>query len=213
MTPDELQKLDYEKTLDFVHTLTDVRFKLLALVPIATGAALGLTSSNENPMGGLVLGALGFFVTLGILFYDLRNTQIYEKEMHRARLLELSLQIPPIGTDVAAGGPIGGRPKDGRRTLFQKYEIWHDRGLAFVYSTVLAVWSYLFLASCITLLDAIIDIPTLKVIAVLRVLLLILIPLGIAVTFWKELHRLDNETGDEITQMKDMIRSKQKEAG
>jgi hypothetical protein len=76
MEKDDLRKLDYDKAIEYVKQLTDIRFKLLALVPIATGAALKFASIKEDPMAGLFLGLLGFFVTMGIIFYDQRNKKI-----------------------------------------------------------------------------------------------------------------------------------------
>ncbi len=115
LTKDDLRKLDYEKTLEFVNQLSDIRFKLLALVPIATGSAVGLTDPDKYSLPGLFLGILGFFVTLGIIFYDQRNTEIYDKEMKRARLLELRLNIPSTSEGDIAGGPVGGRSARGRK--------------------------------------------------------------------------------------------------
>ena len=122
MNPDELRKLDYEKTLQYANQLAEIRFKLLALIPVATGGALGLAQLQTNPISSLFLGVLGFFVTLGLVFYDQRNSEIYEKQMHRARLLELDLDFPSILGDDSTGGPVGGRPSRGRR-LFGKFEM------------------------------------------------------------------------------------------
>ena len=49
MDRDEKLKLDYEQTIAYYHHLADSRFKLLALVPIVTGAAIGLLSEGTQP--------------------------------------------------------------------------------------------------------------------------------------------------------------------
>lgn len=79
MDRDEKLKLDYEQTTAYYHHLADSRFKLLALVPIVTGAAIGLLSQGADPATVLVIGILGFVVTLGLFFYNQRNTQIATK--------------------------------------------------------------------------------------------------------------------------------------
>ncbi len=49
MDKDEKLKLDYEQTVAYYHHLADSRFKLLALIPIVTGAAIGLLSGSTQP--------------------------------------------------------------------------------------------------------------------------------------------------------------------
>jgi hypothetical protein len=70
----------------------------------------------------------GFLVTVGILFYDYRNTQIIE--VTRARCLELEnfLELPIEGQFKAAK----------RLGRFRA-----EAGLAVIYSTVIAAWLYL----------------------------------------------------------------------
>ncbi|MDT8300101.1 MAG: hypothetical protein RQ760_01375 [Sedimentisphaerales bacterium] len=194
----DLIKLDYEKTVEYIKLLTDIRFKLLALVPIATGAALGFAKPENDPMTGLVLGLLGFLVTLGIIFYDQRNTEIYEKAMQRARLLELHLQIPPASKYELAGGLVGGRPKGRSRKLFGVIEMWHDRGLAFIYSSVLAVWSYLFFASIVTLVSWKQE--------VVHMVFQFGVPILILVISWLQLHKIDTSS-EEVKKLKEEIKN------
>lgn len=196
----ELQKLDYEKTLEHIGTLTEIRFKLLALVPLATGAALGLTSPVKDPFAGLVLGLMGFFVTLGIIFYDQRNSQMYAKQMHRARALEVNLQIPSLIENGISGGVVGGRPQD-TLMLFGKYKIWHDRGLAFIYSSSLAVWTFLASVS----LSKIITVNEL-----LGGLLSLIIGCAVWYLSWNQIHKLDKQESPELDDLKKHISKNQK---
>ena len=46
---EEKLKLDYEQTGQYFHELAGVRFKLLALVPVVTGAAISLLGSTATP--------------------------------------------------------------------------------------------------------------------------------------------------------------------
>lgn len=93
----ERLKLDYEQTTKYFHTLADVRFKLLALVPVVAGAAFGLVSkASLEPETVIGISGLGFIVTLGIMFYDQRNTQIYNDMMVRAKMLEALMDFTPF---------------------------------------------------------------------------------------------------------------------
>jgi hypothetical protein len=74
---DKLQ-LDYEQTTHYFHELHNVRFHLLALVPIVTGAAIGFLDDATSGPKVLAIGILGFLVTLRLVIYDQRNTLLYD---------------------------------------------------------------------------------------------------------------------------------------
>ncbi len=136
MDQDEKLQLDYDTTVRVILALTDVRFKLLALVPTIAGAAIAVISRRGATAAELmVLGAVGLVATLGILVYELRNTQLYDGAVARAAVLEGSLQLQ-------AGGLFGGRPKEGAR-LLGVFALSHDRALGLVYAAALGGWSYL----------------------------------------------------------------------
>lgn len=188
ISEDELRKLDYEKTIAFIDQLSGIRFKLLALVPLATGTALGFSLGGKEPTIGAALGLVGFFVTVGIVFYDQRNTEIYEKQIRRAKLLELRLNLPPVSSQDSFGGPLMGRPKRGRK-LFGKIEMWHDRALILIYSITLGSWAYLFTASLLrsfTVEEGIYK-TTGSIIAFV-----------ILIVFWQQLHKLDKSNNPEL---------------
>jgi hypothetical protein len=136
MTDDERLQLDYDTTVRVILALADVRFKLLALVPTIAGAAIAVISRRGATGAELMaLGAVGLVATVGILVYELRNTQLYDAAVARAAGLEGSLQLQ-------AGGLFGGRPKEGVR-LLGVFELSHDRALGLVYAAALGGWSYL----------------------------------------------------------------------
>lgn len=135
MTEDERRRLDYDTTVRVILALADVRFKLLALVPTIAGAAIAIVSRGATAAELVALGTVGFVATVGILVYELRNTQLYDAAVARAGALEAALELE-------SGGLFGGRPKEGFR-LFGAFEISHDRALGLVYAAALGGWSYL----------------------------------------------------------------------
>ena len=79
--------------------LTDVRFKLLGLVPTVSAVVLTSLLSKDDPAKGLsqasriVIACFGLIVTLGIYLYDQRNTELYDDLVSRARMIEEELGI------------------------------------------------------------------------------------------------------------------------
>lgn len=134
---------DHEQTVKYFHALADTRFKLLAFVPLVTGGAVVALSPATSPVQTGLLGIFGFLVTLGITFYDRRNTHIYDAISVRAKSLEALMALPRLGNPrYRRSGPLLHRPE---RTLklFSMWKMWHDRGLGIIYSTALAAWVYL----------------------------------------------------------------------
>jgi uncharacterized membrane protein len=135
-------RLAYEQTLQTYRMLADIRFKLLAFIPVVSGIAITfLTSDPEtirnNPPMPLVIGLLGFFVTLGIAFYDQRNSRLHDATISYARRLE-EVSLPPS----YGKGHITEMRRPGRQRLFGIVEIWHDRALALIYGSVLGAWLF-----------------------------------------------------------------------
>jgi hypothetical protein len=122
----DLVRLDYDRTVDLVKSLTDVRFKLLALVPTVTGTAIGLLGTPSSAAELLGVGVLGLTALTGILLYELRNSELLVYATDRAGTLEQDLQLP-------SGGLYRQRPHPRGR----------DGGFALVYGAALGGWSYL----------------------------------------------------------------------
>ncbi len=136
MDADDKLRLDYDTTVRVILGLADVRFKLLGLVPTISAAAIAIvTKSGATAAELMALGSVGLVATLGILVYELRNTQLHDAAVARAATLEGAL-------DLEGGGLFGSRPKSGFR-LLGAFEISHDRGLGLVYAAALGGWSYL----------------------------------------------------------------------
>lgn len=142
MTPDvDRLQLDYRQTTDLIGRLTDVRFKLLAFVPTISGAAIAVLGRGASAAELLSVGCLGLVATSGIVVYELRNTQLHDYALRRARELERRLGIASLADPGRAAGLYGEEPP-GELTVFGLITAAHDRGLALVYSAVIAGWTY-----------------------------------------------------------------------
>jgi hypothetical protein len=145
---------EYAEINSNVRFLADVRFKLLALLPVLGGAAVfvlaksGLEAGKPaaGSMGELLVVVLvstfGFLATLGIALYDQRNSQLYNALIHRAKYLEKesNLQTAPGGLrQTDHGGQFNERPEKGRRLILVA---GHDLGLALIYGPILSAWSF-----------------------------------------------------------------------
>jgi hypothetical protein len=137
----EIAKLDYEQTMETYRQLVDIRFKLLAFIPTLTAVAVSvLSSANIHPPGRFALSVAGFLVTLGVLLYELRNTQFHDGAYGRLRHLEERLGMPKFGKDTHYG-LFGSRLDQTSRTFFS-LPVKHDPGLWIVYSSALAAWTF-----------------------------------------------------------------------
>jgi len=138
--PVDNKRLDYEKTMDYIMVLTDVRFKLLAFVPLVSGLSLAALSTSEDrlPEPGMrfAIGVLGLMAMCGIAIYDMRNTQLYHAAMFRARCIEASLNLDRFTknglNEFKNGGLIIERAG--------RYGVEHDLGLSIVYGASISGW-------------------------------------------------------------------------
>ena len=140
----ESVRLDYQQTLLTYRMLADIRFTLLAFIPVISGIAITLLSRDVDtllyhPQITLVISVLGFVVTLGLAIYDQRNSQLHDVAIGRAQFLEEVLEFP-----VRKGnrGHMNQRKGEAPRRLFNlnRAEMWHDRALAWIYGAVLGAW-------------------------------------------------------------------------
>jgi hypothetical protein len=138
MEREEKLKLDYTETAKYFHALADVRFKLLALVPLITGAAVGVLQTQKLELV-IPVSIFGLLVTVGVIFYDQRNSQIYNAMQRRAKSLEALLKFDTVSGRFRYGGAFLDRPE--RKLRFFGFVMWHDRGLAIVYAAVFAAWT------------------------------------------------------------------------
>ena len=185
MNKEEKLKIDYEQTSIYFHNLADIRFKLLTLVPIATIAAIALLQRTPSGERIIAIGILGFLVSLGITIYDQRNTQLYDAMQRRAKALEAELGFLSFDKNRKLGGAFLDRPRRSKK-LFKMLLMWHDRGLAIVYGTVLAGWVHLITEGFIKVF---VSNPN-----TLFMLIRIVIPAFTFILFLWQLHKFDEPT-------------------
>jgi quinol monooxygenase YgiN len=143
-------RLDYDKTLQQFTMLADIRFKLLAFVPTLAGIAVALLDEKVDSATALAVGVLGLVMTLGILIYEVRNSQLYDAVIHRAKFLESQLNLPLSTPEAKKGGAFNERPGRGLK-LFGMFSIWHDRGLSLAYGAALGGWAFIIADSTLKL--------------------------------------------------------------
>jgi hypothetical protein len=131
---DDRLRLDYDQTTGLLRMLTDIRFKLIAFVPAIAAAAVGFFGKPRAAVELLAIGLLGLTATLGILMYELRNSQIYAAAAKRAVDLERQLGL--------TGGLYSDTPPATMR-LAGVFPATRLAGLGLVYGAALAGWSYL----------------------------------------------------------------------
>jgi hypothetical protein len=130
---DELLRLEYEYASRLLGTLTEYRFKLLALVPSVSGAVVALLSSGRSGVELLAIGGLGLTATSGVLAYELRNGELRRRATDRVNRLEREL--------FSTGPLVGGYGRSPR--LFGLIPASHRLGVGLVYGAALGGWVYL----------------------------------------------------------------------
>lgn len=143
--------------------LVEVRFKLLALVPVVTGAGIGLLGNvgNVASLRVTLVATLGLATVIALMAYDLRNSILHDIAVHRLKTIERSdLKLnrstrsfarpenarpwserkwpEVLKADKALGGVFADRPAS-VATLFG-IRVQHDRALALVYIASATAW-------------------------------------------------------------------------
>ena len=157
-------RADYQSTVDVIKLLSDIRFRCLAFVTAITAVANAVLPATVLPGTRIALGAVGFFTTFGIAIYELRNSQLYEAAIHRAKVLETHLKTLRASGKSKHAGLFNERPlyveeeygkslcdeqwqhpkkHNVRLMRFLFVKVKHDQGLAMIYGAVMGAWVYL----------------------------------------------------------------------
>jgi hypothetical protein len=148
----QASEADYATTVDIYKMLVDVRFKLLGFVPAFAGVSAALIrGSSASAWETLGLGAFGLTATLGIIVYDLRNSQWHNRAIHRANRLERLSTYPSSYAGERAGGVFNERPPRGQPKLFGLIDIAHGQGTGLVYAASTGVWIFLIASSVVSI--------------------------------------------------------------
>ena len=141
MDADDRLRLDYEQTTAQISALTDVRFKLLAIVPTIALAAVGIAGAHPSTGGLVAVGLLGLGATAGILLYELRNMETLAAALYRARYVARLLELHVFPGRVEPSGVI--KPSERHNRLSGGVAVGQDLALGLVYGVALGGWTYL----------------------------------------------------------------------
>jgi hypothetical protein len=126
---------EYREIRSDFRTLTDIRFKLLALLPIASGVVAAFHVELDSSTG-IALYLFGLAITLGLVTYNARNDQLYDELVGRAAEIERRLGLPD--------GAFANRPcpwltlNIGR----VRWNVGHGPAIQLIYASSAALWIY-----------------------------------------------------------------------
>lgn len=132
---------EYGEVANTFRLLTDIRFKLLAFLPIAAAAAAALRSTGANDpataAARLGFSLFGLAVTIGLVGYNIRNDQLYNELVGRAAAIERELGLPD--------GAFANRPNPAfafRVLGIPPLPVAHGESVALIYIASAALWIY-----------------------------------------------------------------------
>lgn len=128
---DQILLAEYTEICRSYHGISEFRGKLLALLPIVSGAGISLLVSKNYAIDSshlLAVGIFGALVTLGLFFYELRGIQKCKHLIILGGQLESALKIE--------SGQFKDRPKRIAGFIGAETAGW------VVYITVLLGWLY-----------------------------------------------------------------------
>lgn len=144
----EVMLKDHAATTDLFKTLVDIRFKLLTFVPTVTTVAVGVISLDKQQKifdegATLVVGAAGVLISLAIVVYEIRNSQIHDRAAHRIKHLERLLGFTPSYAGETSRGMFQERGTG--NPFLGLFIVQHDRALSIVYGVVMTLWTWVLL--------------------------------------------------------------------
>jgi hypothetical protein len=126
---------EYGEVRSDFRTLTDIRFRLLGILPIASAAVSAFGTTLESTYE-FALSLFGLVVTLGLVSYNERNNQLYDELVGRSAAIERSLGLPD--------GAFATRPRAWLtlRLGGLKWKVDHGYALSLIYSSSIALWLF-----------------------------------------------------------------------
>jgi hypothetical protein len=137
-------RAEYGEVCSTFRTLTDIRFKLLAFLPIA--AAVTTAFAGDSAAERFLIGLFGLVTTIGLATYNARNDQLYDELVGRAAHIERRLGL--------ADGAFAHRPGPWLTLTLGtlKHRIDHRTGVGIIYAASFALWLYSLIASALEIL-------------------------------------------------------------
>jgi hypothetical protein len=125
---------EYAEVSGNFRMLTDIRFKLLAFLPVAAGAAAAVLARGNATTLTLAFSLFGLVVTIGLVTYNERNDQLYDTLVGRAAAIERDLGIPD--------GAFANRPRAWLRLAGGGWKVGHRTGVSLIYEASIALWLF-----------------------------------------------------------------------
>jgi hypothetical protein len=137
---------EYAEVCNNFRMLTDIRFRLLALLPIASAAALVAAlvavMKTEVHVGielavGFALSLFGLVATIGLATYNARNNQLYFELVSRGAAIERNLDLPD--------GTFANRPGAWERVVLPggiEWKIDHGIAVKTIYGASIILWLF-----------------------------------------------------------------------
>jgi hypothetical protein len=114
--------------------LTEIRFKLLAFLPLAAGTAAAVLTRGNATTLTLAFSLFGLVVTIGLVTYNARNDQLYDTLVARAAAIERNLGIPD--------GAFANRPGPWFRPAHGRWKVDHRIAVSTIYQASIALWLF-----------------------------------------------------------------------
>jgi len=154
---------EYTAVVGNFRELTEIRFKLLNLLPLASLAAAAL-KPDPRSSGSLPFALFGLAATLAIAAYNKRNDQLYDQLVGRAAAIERELGTPdgayanrlapwlsfPLLPQWREHGPSQGPDQESDREQPRREALWnglltvgHRLPVAAIYFVTATFWLYL----------------------------------------------------------------------
>jgi hypothetical protein len=144
MAPDHAEKdvllAEYNQVVTQFRALMDIRFKLLAYLPLGTVAAV-LVSKDGQLASEPAVAVFAFIATLCIATYNKRNDQHYDELVGRAAELERELGLNH--------GSFSQRPASWLR--YGRVKVEHRWPIGLLYAASAALWAFIAVKSLLAL--------------------------------------------------------------
>lgn len=139
-------RAEYGEASSTFRMLTEIRFKLLAFLPLAAASAAAVLERADS-VTALAFSLFGLVVTIGLVTYNARNDQIYDTLVGRLAAIERSLGLPD--------GAFANRPTTWLAVRMRgvTWNVDHGTAVATIYYSSIALWLFGALAALGETLD------------------------------------------------------------